>query len=116
MIRFVCQDTFYKCLENLPGNYNTKYYDLNNVLTSNIITVREACVKAVPNIWSSGWQSVLLIGRFGFWIPAQAGNADNFRGFLNVHRKISVLRLKYAVNTFIHSTFLQFWATENVIK
>jgi len=46
----VCQDTFFKCSENLPGNYSTKYYDLNNALTSNIITVTVACVRVVPNI------------------------------------------------------------------
>ena len=37
-----------------------------------------------------------------------AGYADSFRDFLNVHRRISVLRLKYAVSTSTHSTFLQF--------
>ena len=45
-----------------------------------------------------------------------ASYADNFRGFLNVHRKISVLRLKYAITISILSTFLQLWATESVIK
>ena len=50
MKHYVCQDTFFKGFENLSGNYNTKYYDLNNALTSNIITVTVACVRVVPNI------------------------------------------------------------------
>jgi hypothetical protein len=60
---------FFKSFENLPGNHNTNYYDLNNALKSNTITVTVACVKLVPNTRSSGWHSVLLMGRFGFQIP-----------------------------------------------